>query len=508
MALPPQINQNTDQLKDGIVTLNGYQYTYNIVMYNGNIFVRIPTSLVHELTIIDNIYSIFHYGHLILKNEFDLLGNYTTNNDNTAGVSILDTSYNFNSNIAGDILVIKIKPMNPPQNDDSLSDTDWSLSFIFSIYDEDEIYEPTSTKKLKIFKFRDVREDILSNTYLPWSTSQLVSKQNGSDFNVSQLDNSSRAVKTGDAIQDIIKSTLTTFENKFNDVWDVGNTLVFYSSPYNQSRFDTLEYILDRHVSLNTSDNSILKLERNGTWTLIPLETYFTNAINKQTKLPGDFTIDIFNLHNQQYTQSDQQSKVNIPPKSKNPYDARVSLEEFAGLFNYGFNNIANRDSTTELVTTPVHSYSIIKKLFSIDLTDSSIDSIQKKFQSMYINPMYGEPPTNSIPISPEKQQNLIYNPVFSVFETKSLRIKDGRNRVFQKMLGLSNGLTFNLEGFSIRRSGRFISLVNTGAFPETAFQNTIQGEWFITQVVHTFIGNTYRNDVTCIKPYIYKKLT
>lgn len=505
MALPPQIDPSTTPALDNTLTINGNEYTFELIFFNGDIAVRIPNRLVHNLTIFDSIYSVFHHGFLIVRNEFNTLENYSTQDDSFQSSEIRATSLMAKSNVAGDVLVVKIKPKLPPFNNDSLDNGVWALSFMFSIYDEDEMYDPTSTDKLKVYRFKDIRDDILNNNFTPWSTADVVAKQNSTIFNIAHLSNVGRAINTGDGIKDIIQTSLTDFNNTFDPNWDQGITKMFYSKPVDVSRFEAIEYVLDTHMSVKDSDNCLLKFERNNTWSLLPIQSYFQNALNKKDRLPGDFTIDIFHLHNQNHAE-DSRSK--IPPKSKNAYDVKIPLEEFAGLFNYGFNNITNRDSCSELVTTPVHSCNFSKKQFGIDLTDSSIDAVQASFQNMYIQYMNGEPPTNNIPVNPQKQQNLLYNSIYSNYDSRQQRIKDGRNRVLHKALAFSTGLTFNLEGFTIRRAGRFISVVNSGQFPETAFQNTIQGEWFITQVAHIFRGNTYRNDITCIKPYTFKLIS
>lgn len=503
--VPPQTPTSTTPNQDGTVVINGNEYIYELIMFNGDIAIRIPNRMIHNLTIIDSIYAVFHHGFLVVKNEANTLENFTTETDSFQGTSIRGSSMMSKGNVVGDLIIVKIKPKLPPFNNDSLANDDWSLSFMFSVYEEDEMYDPTSTDKLKIYRFLDVRSDILNNNYLPWSTADVLAKEKQSNFNISQLGNQARAVKTGLGIRDIIETTLVDFENKFDPDWDNGATSIFYSKPMNVARYESIEYLLDTHISIRDNDNCFLKFERNGVWSLLPVQKYFQNALKKDARLPGDFTIDIFHLHNQNHTE-DVASK--IPPKSKNAYDVRIPLEEFTGLFNYGFANIANRDSTKELVTTPVHTYMTSQKQFAIDFTDNTIDDIQQQFQDMYIKHMHGEPAMNNIPVNPAKQQNVLYNPIYSNYDTGIQRLKEGRNRVFQKALAFSHGLTFNLEGFTIRRSGRFISVVNSGQFPDTAFQNVIQGEWFITQVAHIFTGNTYRNDITCIKPYTFKPLT
>lgn len=505
MALPPQTQDSTVPNQDGTVTLNGNEYIYELILFNGDLAVRIPTRLVHNLTILDSIYNVFHHGFLVLKNEFNTIENFSTETDSNQNTNIRATSLLTKSNVAGDVIVVKIKPKMPPFNADSLLNDDWSLSFMFSIYDEDEMYDPTNTDKLKIYRFIDIRADILENSFTPWSTADIVAKQNQSTFNISQLTNDQRGVNTGVAIRDIIETTLTDFTNTFHPEWDNGATKVFHSKPMDVSRFDALEYMLDNQLSVREYDNCLLKFERSGVWSLLPLQKYFESALKKNDRLPGDFTIDLFHLHGQNHAE-DVASK--IPPKSKNAYDVQIPLEEFTGLFNYGFANITNRDSTKELVTTPVHTYGFGRKQFSIDFASHSIDSIQAAFQNMYIKHMHGDPPINNIPVNPAKQQNILYNPVYTNFDSQQQRLKVGRNRVFHKALAFSHGLTFNLEGFTIRRSGRFISVVNTGQFPETAFQNIIQGEWLITQVAHVFTGTNYRNDVTCVKPYTFKPLS
>ena len=67
---------------------------------------------------------------------------------------------------------------------------------------------------------------------------------------------------------------------------------MFYSSPQNFSAFDDIEYLLDFHVSSVIKDNSILKFERGGSFSLRSFSDYF--ALNRTGNSAGPYMQDFF----------------------------------------------------------------------------------------------------------------------------------------------------------------------------------------------------------------------
>jgi hypothetical protein len=497
--------------------INGNSYKFCIVLMNSDgETMRLPNTFVRSLIINDNILSPFNSGVLILNNRLDTLENY-----HIPGLLETDKPMSFKfKNDGYDLAVVKIKPIfttpaAPPNIDDKMFPEEvWEISYIFSVYDEDEQENSISVdQKYKTLYLRDVKEQMLSQTYLNWSTTSLVKELDISQKDVTQSSDNNRSVSTGTCIKDIIEKAFKDkkflneeITNKFEDDWEVGGTKEFYSSPVNNTAMDDIEYLLDRTVSDSVFDNCILKYERNRKWSLRSLSNYFSRVIKKTSKLPGDFHIDVFPVADQDGPDNPLDFGI-IRGLTRNSYNLKMNIHKFAGLMNYSFANIATRDSIEEFVSTPVHNYDIREKAFKVDVEENHIDEISKKFQEFYVKKLKGSDPKLLLPTSVHKKTNKIFNPVFSGSDDPIKRLIKGRNSVMEKLISLNAAISFTVDGLTYRRAGRFCSIFSTQGVPNVPFQDIFQGEWFITSVTHTFMGSTYKNDITCVKPYGYKEV-
>ena len=139
-------------------------------------------------------------------------------------------------------------------------------------------------------------------------------------------------------------------------------------------------------------------------------------------------------------------------------------------------------------------------------MKDHNIGKIRSDFQKSYIDKMFGDKPQNLIPTNSIKEKNRAISNVFTC-DAPIAREKIGAPSVMYKALMYGTGINFTLQGSLARKAARFVSIMNLGTAPDTGFQDILQGEWFITRIVHSFIGNKYYNDITAAKPYSYKKI-
>lgn len=517
----PKLFKQIAALPDSLTKINGNDYVFCVMLINSNgESIRLPNKFIRNLVINDNILSPFSSGAIILDNRLDTLENFHISSI-LPGMTETDRPVSFKFNNDGyDLAVVKIKPIfsnpaAPPGIDEKMFPEEvWELSYIFTVYDEDEQEITTSVdKKYKILHLRDFKEQILSQTYLNWSTSHLQKELDISERDLTQSSNSNRSIYTGVCIKNIIEKTFKDkkflnekIKNEFEDDWENGGTKEFYSSPVNNSAIDDIEYFLDRTCSAEIFDNCLLRYERHKKWSLRPISNYFKRAVKKSEKKPGDFHIDILPVADQKGPDDPLNFGV-IRGLTRNSFNLKMDVNQLAGLANYSFSSTTTRDSIEELISAPVHSYNIRNKTFGLDVEDNHIDEISKKFQEYYVKRMYGEKPSLILPYSEDKKTNRLINNQFSGSSNPVKRMLVGRNRVLEKLLSLNSGLSFSMDGLTYRRAGRFMSIISTQNVPDVPFQDIFQGEWLITNVTHTFTGGVYKNNITCVKPYSFKEV-
>lgn len=532
MNFPKEFLKATSH-RDSRTTLNDNEYEFTVMMVNSDGEIMfLPNTRIHSLIINDNLSSPFNSGVVTIDNRLDIIGNFFK----TAlfpGMTETSKPKSFKFKHDGlDLVLIKIRPLFtdlnlPPGLDEKVFHPKiWDLSYIFSIYDHDEYHDKlTPDRKWKTLYLRDIKEQILTQSSGGWTSSRLLDKLNLRDQDINQVSNDRRGVQTGTCIKDIIKNAFKgsrmfdeDISNEFDKQWEEGGTRVFYSSPANSSPMDDIEYMLDRTISASNSDNCILRYERDRTWSLLPMSNYFDRVFTAGTRKPGDFIIDFFPIAGQAGP-DDSSSNIafdssKIHGLSRSSFDVKMSPGEMDGIENWSLVDLSPLDSLTDFVSHAVHSYHDTDKTFSIDYEDHHIDKIGDEIRELYTDKMRGERnrPGSLLPISDFKKTNKIINHVYSsgdgsLERAASGRRKSGINKVLNRFISNSVGINFTMNGLSYRRSGRFISMVNTQTVPNVPFQDILQGEWLITGVTHTIVGSRYRNNITCVKPYAYRDI-
>ena len=197
---------------------------------------------------------------------------------------------------------LKPKTQNTQNTDQSrLKEDIFAIDLQLTIQDEDEVLAGNGQKR-KIFQCIDVREYILQTDKRGFSS---INEPNfaKNSFRVKQLDNTSRVAPSGDIIKYILSESLKEANPTFAQQWDSGESKLFYSSPQNFSAYDDIEYLLDFHVSSVIKDNSLLKLQKDGSFSLKSFSDYF--ASNRNGNSAGPYMQDFF-------AYEDNTSKMNI----------------------------------------------------------------------------------------------------------------------------------------------------------------------------------------------------
>lgn len=495
-------------LPQNSVLFDGQYYKTDITLINTHGSIPLPPGIVRSLVIYDNLYTIFYTGRLVVNSSDNMLEGLAFHGSNELKERISTNSYVFNDD-SKDHIIIDIVPITEQGEDEKLFPSRvYRMKYLFSIHSEDEYVHGDDNEKTKIYYLRDARAQSLHQSNIQWSTAHGVLQRYSSNLSVSHTGNRLRSIKTGRAIRNFISAALPTFTNTFADDWDWGHNDIFYTSSTQSTAYDDLEALLDTHVSSVDKDNCILRFDqRRDRWTLKSYHDMFEAVVNKNNDTFGSAVTDMFNIHS-----------MGSPKKAPNKLDSGVMTEfdaesptaqELQGMTAFQYLNMATDDSVNELVTTLVHSYDSSQKQFAIDCTSNQVNKIKEKFQTLYAEPMVGNPPTAIFPVNEEKIENIIRANAYSNGIYKSERLKAGINKVLNKAIAYTPGLSFVTQGSTHRIAGDFSVIVSNQADSDTAYAKILHGEWLMTNIVHMFLfdKNQYMNNITCVKPHTYSPI-
>jgi hypothetical protein len=286
--------------------------------------------------------------------------------------------------------------------------------------------------------------------------------------------------------------------------WDRGATKTHYCTSPCHTAYDSLEYLLDKHISEGTKDNCILGLERSDLWFLRPLTKFFERAYDQTQEMFGSYMSDMFTCGGIGTRKTLNKKGSAIPEAGYAGLSNNSMIQRFDGLTNYALLNMSNSDSLSEIVSTIVHNYNNGDGQFNIDCRGNHIALIRKKFKELYVSPLAGEAPTPVFPIDEQKYLNHAVQHVYDSGSTQTNRLKSGVNKVLSKALAYMPGVEFSTDGWTFRQPGRFMLLLDPSAQPGSPFEKFFNGEWFITQVKHAFRFQygQYNQQIACIKPH------
>ena len=392
---------------------------------------------------------------------------------------------------------------------DNLTDA-WEINLKCVIYDKEDIEVPNITKKAKKFFFWDVDYQTMIENKVEWSTATSTEnptlKSKGSAYKPSLATDDERKMFTGD----IIKSMLKDNNLLVGDDFDAGSTKMFYTCYNDKNLWENINYILDQHLSekiqnkeaLDEHDICIFGKDRyTDKFELKPLYKYFEKAGN-DPYIPKEYQLE--------HLYFDEVGDV-IPSPNKAPLLEEMSSTNDVKLGKikmYQFVDLSSSDSTKCIATKPVISYDFKNKTFSINVEDSNVIALKDKLKKLYIDNKVlvnkqGEP---LITLNQNKTSNNNINPIYSVRNDKEFILKTGLGSLLYTSMFLNGCLYFQIDGATIRRSGRFVG-IDRETYSDNNLDYKLCGQWFVTSVTHNFFHNMYINQITAVKSYSYNTL-
>lgn len=531
---------------------NYYRFDISIVNLEGRMQVIKP-SAIKKLVIEDNFENFYHKGYIVIDNTFDMIErDYTGTNSpatpnyyniaNNTATPLTQTTPQQPGNLplngfvfkgdSRDILRVDIMPSLDATNPGSIgnvqSQENFRMLYDFAIYHSEDIEGDTPDVKHKKLYFWDLYYELMrtQNTY--FSTSKYTQLKN-----VVNSTNSSRSIKTGKAIKELINETFNNPEtgvDKYNaeflpqqlpetpnpnipaeeqDLnWDIGGTSIFFSAPAQYKALDALYYLLSRHVSNPESnfDQCFLRIERYPrVFTLKSLKNYFGNGYSRSADAGGPLYLETVKIGG--FTQVDNETVEGWLYELQLVPEKALYFERIGTIRNFNLSDMSGIFSQKELTSRIVHSYNFNNSTFQIDSQKGDMEETLKVYKSNYVDPMKGGYIQNFNPglIRNERKNT---QSVFSVVEVeKDQRLAAGRNKTLFASIFTNTTVTFRLPGSTHRQAGRFIGIDRDGAIEASAFDNKILGIYFIIGVDHHFINGEYYTDLRCVKTYLKNQL-
>jgi len=402
-----------------------------------------------------------------------------------------------------DLVYVIVKPI----ADDSITNTGlqldydvWGMAYTFCIYDRKEIPgENTNQKQLKLFLW-EFDYQILAETNLAWSTTELLT-----NINPAYATDEQKLVKTGDAIKSLINKALYNYSTPvYSKYWDSGSSKIFFTAFAKHTASDVLEYLLKKHVSSETNDPALIARTRyTRQWALRSYASLFGDATDQKGNA-GRLQREIFTLAGQGGDKQDEyvfdiQSPVlgySTQYPNTNYQDPVRSV-----LTNMHITDMAALDNMYEMISSPCYSNDLKYKQFNLEININNIENVKKYVTDTYSKKLQSYSPVDTlITLNKLKTDALAVNNVYSLGRDATSRLAEGRNFLLTSALFLNSALSFNAVGSVIREAGTFITLDASNGGVVDEFANKTMGQWLVYKVVHRFTETDYNNEIMAVR--------
>ncbi len=468
------------------------KYLFKVTLFNpeGD-KVTLTKREVKELKLIDNLRDPWVRGSIAIDNTQSAIERFVTDPADREFQPDLAPLKGYTYRGDGrDFIQIEIIPLDSGDlseftNDDKDFKTTFGLRYIFSIKQGSNT--TINGTECKFFNIGDADEEILKEKKAFFSTGKLATPEG---VEAAQSNNEGRYATTGDSIRAILNDNLDG-GNVINDSeFEAGASKLFYSSPINNTAYDDLNYLLDRHVS-NSSSNDFSFLKKSnytGEYNLQSAESIFGKAFQKNSNVGGELFVENFTINGM-----DSGDSSIIEPSKKAPAGA-LEFGSKGDVLNYKFFDTDGEQYKKAIKTQVVNSYDFKNKRFNIEVKDSSVATVRDKFSDVYVNPLKGDnnKPYPNLPLTDLQKENQTFESNFSEYgESSEIRKSYGSNKLLKSSLFSNMAIEIIIKGQLLRKTGTFFSVDRQGAYIENQYDNKVLGMYLLTEVEHQFIDES-----------------
>lgn len=489
--------------------IDNREFQFDVVLVNadGEVF-PFKKSAIKYLELTDDLFSPFHSGQLIVDNTQEII---------EAGSSGVKSSNGYMFRADGrDLCLITIYPDTNQGNSDihqqeSNLEKHLALQFVFSLYDETENIDPLGQFKQKHFALIDFRESLLKEINLNFSSNNI--PEVSGNINSGRKE---RSGYTGDIIKNILLETFSisskgnTFENMFPpEKFDIGKNRIQYTSPPYFKAWDDLMYVLGFHSSQEKDDGCILQCERQlstqsktNEFTLLPLHKYFEFGVSNAAEycLESIFLGKVEEISSQL---SRVRNKLILP-----------FIPDYCSSANFKFLNPTPHITNSDWNNGIISGYRPDEKTFQFSAV--KMEDIRNEFNELYVKHFSRivSSPTPNIVLNNIRKTNGNFKLDFCdhITATNEVLTSRMRTRLLNSLIFTNSLCQFTIPGYTHRSSGKFLDIFFldeniSGQSSDNNFTIKSEGRWFITRIKHIFNGDTYINNVDCVKPYFNENI-
>jgi len=483
---------------------NNQKYQLDIIFDNlqGNTFQLNVASMV-SLDIQENTTDWFRRASLVISNPEKIFEQKITPSTNK------NQYYKFR-NDGRDIVYIRFKIIDDTDINVAPANIDynvWGMQYKFAIYDKEDTPGDSPAKEtLKLYLW-EYDQQILNETALQWSTNEALP----TNIIPAYATDDQKLVNTGTAIKSLLNKALAHSEPPvFSTNWDIGSSKAFYSAPANYTAYDSLNYLLKKHVSSQIgadggADPCIINRSRYDTvWNLTSFCNIFNSAVkyNFSTAVAGNLQREIITLS---YPGGNDSGGFlfELPQSPFGRSDGKTNIQHptTSNITNINFTDMSTIDSTQDMVTTPCYSNDYNNKVFNLEVVSNDITNVKNYIDKNYSNKMrISAKPDTLVTLNKTKTDTLAVKNVYSLSPDKTSRLAESRNFMLMSALYYNTAVSFTALGSPIRESGTFISIEKGKGINMDEFHNKLLGQWFVHTVVHHFTLGQYTNDITAVR--------
>ena len=481
------------------VYLNEQKYALSIVLINayGNEFFINNASLI-EMQLIDDGLIWYKSGSLLIRNPENILEKKPS--------TLIGNNINYLfSNDGRDIIKFKLTAItdNSTLGDRALDDKLYNMEYVFVVYEKEDIVTGDSTReKLLRLSFWEAEYQLFFETNLDWSTNNVLKAKTNTPSYL--LSDEERKVYTGEAIKDLIKTTLNINDNNFSTEWDVGGSKIFYGSLANNNAIDDLNYLLNRHVSSTSNsqlagDPCILIKNRfnENKWVLTSLANLYKKA-TVNDKIAGPLYTETFTIAG-----SKESTQTNIPMSVPVPNSGNGKIiyqsPQNSVITNFQFEDANAVDNFTLMINYPCYYNDLKSKTFGVDFTDNTAEAVRDYVQKNYAKRILSKS-VSTITLNNAKKEIKNIKQDYSFQNNKIARLPEGRNKIIKAMTYFNQYVYFTVPGALFRESNTFLGIKRNQNSVENNFDNKLLGVWKIDRIIHTFTESKYTNSIYASK--------
>lgn len=492
-----------DNIQQFKYLIDNKYYYFRAVLFNPDSILLLNKTAIKKLFLSDNIFNFYIDGYVIIDNNEDVIEKYKDLpiNSEFDNNHLSEEGYKMRGD-GRDILGITIIPLAENSNSFSTGALDDATGLNYYFILENETNLDSSDGSLKKYDIVDIDYEILRERKFCFTTADLVNIEDAT-----QVSNVQRQAYTGDCIKYILEKVIGEkgmFEQ--NDEGETPNfesglNKIFFSTPSDMTAYESIEYLLDLHVSNDANrDFSIFNKDSfTGEFRLQSISELFRNAYIDTGSLDigGAYFLENFNITG---SQNSDNIKVNDIKKP----NITLELGDMSDVIDVNFFNIPAKMYNEKVVSTIVNSYDFDNKKFVINTEDGNIENVKAEFTTNYVNNMKGrsKKPFPSFITNNTKKENLAYNNSYTIYPSYMSLLSQGKNKVLYSALLLNIGVELTVKGNISRSSGKFFSIDRRGDYIDNTFDNKFLGIYFIVNIEHDFDGNQFYNKITAIKTY------